>query len=67
MGRSEFLLQLRRQRKRAELKVGGGNPNFYLSASLCGWGMGSSTTALEQKPHELPNGCMKKLPAAAAK
>lgn len=44
--------------------------NFYLSTSLCGWGMGSNTTAAaaaEQKPHELPNGWMKKLPAATAK
>ena len=42
--------------------------NFYLSTSLSGWGMGSNTTAAaEQKPHEVPNGWMKKLPAATAK
>lgn len=54
-----------------KLKVENGKQNFYLSTSLCGWwGMGSNTTAAaaaEQKPHELPNGWMKKVPAATAK
>lgn len=48
-------------------------PTFFVSVyqPVCGWGMGSNTTAAaaaaEQKPHEVPNGWMKKLPAATEK
>lgn len=47
----------------------GGKRQTFMSTSQYGrwWGMGLDTTAEEQKPHELPNGWMKKLPAATAR